>query len=467
MPKRLLLLSFWCEKWLDILMIKNIFIDTNCFIHLRDIKDLPWREIYPDATSLNIYVAPVVISELDKHKVSSRKRLRDRSRAALNLIERASSNEGMCLTLRTSPININLVIADGHPVDWATYPQLDSSRQDDHLIAAALIDSTNLSPTIVSFDTGPLIRARSMQMDAFRAPDEWALPAPKDEKMERLQQELKAVRATYPSIEVMFSDQNSDGLVNLIAPILEPLSDEIQAKLLEIVKHQHPQRHITPTTNDFFPILTSLHGISSNQVADYYNEYRSFIHQYERQFANLHDLISKALTFGEIRYQLKNCGAITATNTRVEIRCATPQVLFVSRSEMEPWGGALTRVEAPSIPSNQPYLAPLLGANDILGQSRRDPTGFYWQDRPKIGEKMASLVCEEFRAKEEYSNCFYLFGREQQEGDVSIKISAKNLAEPMIAKTAFRNTTRHVSWHDPFVLRRLPVWISEIIESSF
>jgi hypothetical protein len=62
---------------------KILFTDTNGFLQLRDLKDVPWRDLFPGVRAIDVMVAPRVIEELDKHKISTNQRLRDRSRLAL------------------------------------------------------------------------------------------------------------------------------------------------------------------------------------------------------------------------------------------------------------------------------------------------------------------------------------------------------------------------------------------------
>lgn len=50
-------------------MIAQIFLDTNCLIHLRDIKDLPWKNIILNIKGIEINICQDVIDELDEIKI--------------------------------------------------------------------------------------------------------------------------------------------------------------------------------------------------------------------------------------------------------------------------------------------------------------------------------------------------------------------------------------------------------------
>src|SRR5687767_2423690 len=76
----------------------TLFLDTNGFIQLRDLKDIPWRKLFRGVKHVRIMVARAVVDELDKHKVSNKPRQRDRARAALRQIGEARKAGGV-LTL--------------------------------------------------------------------------------------------------------------------------------------------------------------------------------------------------------------------------------------------------------------------------------------------------------------------------------------------------------------------------------
>jgi rRNA-processing protein FCF1 len=54
--------------------IKILFIDTNAFLQLRDLKDLPWRDLFPGVRAVDLMIAHCVIEELDQHKTGTNKR---------------------------------------------------------------------------------------------------------------------------------------------------------------------------------------------------------------------------------------------------------------------------------------------------------------------------------------------------------------------------------------------------------
>jgi PIN domain len=137
---------------------KILFTDTNAFLQVRDLKDLPWRDLFPGVQAIDVMVAACVIEELDKHKTGTNQRRRDRARLALSLIEKASRESDLTLVLKDKPVRVRIVIARAPPFNWAAHPSLDPSRPDDRLVAEAI--SFGNGAMAFSHDTGPRIRAR-------------------------------------------------------------------------------------------------------------------------------------------------------------------------------------------------------------------------------------------------------------------------------------------------------------------
>jgi hypothetical protein len=134
---------------------KILFTDTNGFLQVRDLKDIPWKDLFPSVKAVDVMVAPSVIDELDKHKNGTNQRRRDRARLALQVIERASREPDLALVIRDDPIRVRIVISSAPRFDWAKHPNLDSANPDDQLVAEAL--SFGNEAAVFSHDTGPRI----------------------------------------------------------------------------------------------------------------------------------------------------------------------------------------------------------------------------------------------------------------------------------------------------------------------
>lgn len=180
-----------------------LFIDTNGFLQVRDLKDIPWSELFAGVKGIDVMVAPRVIEELDKHKNSANQRRRDRARLALQLIEKASLEHGLALAIRDIPIRVRLVISTAPRFDWNAHPYLDPAKPDDQLVAEAL--SFGRGASIFSHDAGPRIRARIAGIGAYAPQPQWLLPAEQTDdqrKIKSLERELEQALSRSPKNSV-------------------------------------------------------------------------------------------------------------------------------------------------------------------------------------------------------------------------------------------------------------------------
>lgn len=439
------------------------YVDTNCFIHLRDLKDLPWTALLPEADAVEIVVAPVVIDELDRLKTSrDGRRRRDRARAALELIETASRAPGLALPLRERPIPLSLRLSLGGRIDWARWPALDPTRADDQLVATALSDQGEAKVVMVSFDRGPLIRARFSGLTALASPTDWQLGEEPDEdtrEVARLKRELGAAQATRPTLSAAFDEVDDEGLVDLVIPRLPPLSGPTREALSSALIERHEMRAVTATGDDLYGALGGYGGVSSWQVAQYRSDYRAFLDQASDLFANLHTRLEAAMRFGQVRYTLLNTSQVTATNLLLRHQATDGGLLVVEERTLAVVGANPCVFEPPEPPRDYAFIAPLLHA-----RHDRDPTGFYWLERPD-GEGRGTLQCTEFRAGQRWADMIWVLPDRTAgtEAGVHIDISAANLPEPVALTARIRMRETDGAWTDPAVRDRLPEWIADLV----
>jgi hypothetical protein len=262
---------------------------------------------------------------------------------------------------------------------------------------------------------------------------------------------------------------DDDGIVRIVKPDLPPISVDMRRKLIDFVKENYPRARIHATDAGPFGLRMSvglgLGGISDYQVDRYNTSYDEFIEEYEAQFADLHSLMSRALRIGEIRVELKNTSAVTASNLRFSVSCDEAALMFGSRSEMEAFGGSLMRIEAPDPPREHLTPLPYFHNPSNFREPRRDPTAFYWLNRPDGGKRCA-LVCDEFRAQHTRVEPFYLMNQSNTESTIKLNLSATNLPSPITLSARVLFTEGEVAWSDPAVLRRLPSWMRKVISEK-
>lgn len=201
-----------------------IFTDTNGFIQLRDFKDIAWRELFPKVKHVAIMVARSVVEELDKHKVSTNSRRRDRARAALKLIDQASTAPDRTIELRTEPVTVTLTVVRRIKPDWSSLVDLDQNAPDDRLVATAL--TYGRGAVLLSHDSGPRISARENGLEAHSPPDSWLLPPQKSDDQRRigkLESDLKHALTRQPQLQIVFPQSDRKDSITLYRYRLPPL----------------------------------------------------------------------------------------------------------------------------------------------------------------------------------------------------------------------------------------------------
>jgi len=445
--------------------LRRAYIDTNCFLHLRDLKDLPWRDLFPGLKELNILVTHIVIDELDRLKAERAGRLRDRARSALKLIEQASGEPGMRLCLRQTPTMIWLVIAEDRRIVWERYERLDPTRPDDQLIAAALSDTDLVRPTLVSHDAGPLIRARTVGLPAQRSPEDWELPPQQDKQAQdlaKLQRENAALKAAKPSIELVFPDADAEGVIHFVTPKLEALPKSVVTALVEAANAHWPLEHIA-ITNHGFPYSIGMGGISAGQVAAYEAQYGEFIGKVRHLAENLHLVMALALRYGEIVFDIENPSQVTAEGLRVQASSPDGAKIFGDVEELLDVFGAVAVPEPPSPPRDY-----MMGLPDHLlrfAPESHDPTDVTTLHRPNPSSTVI-LTCDEFRPTVIWRDSVFGACIDGSDLNVTFEIGARNLPEPVRARVRCRRVPGNITWNEPAVIHRLPAWMAEVIKNS-
>lgn len=440
----------------------NLFIDTNGFLHLRDVKDLPWRAVFPDAAVVNILVSSVVIEELDRHKTGANQRRRDRARLALQMIEAASQMDDFSLALRGAPVEVRIVVSQGGQIDWSQHPVLDPGRADDQLVAEAASHADGA--IVFSHDTGPLIRARIARVEALKPPEDWFLPLEQTDDQRRigqLERQLRQALSTAPGIvgSIIQSGQPT-ATIEARVPMLRPFDSATIDRLVnECTSAAHPSSFTTGGA------AFGLAGYASAAIDEYAHRYELYIGKLRAYFSSLHERVAVAARNIAVDYIVTNDSAVAARHLRIEVVLEGEGHLFSRSEDAEELFGSLSLPEAPNSPKRS-VLG--LGAWDDLDRPTlshihsfnqpRDPTGFYWFDRPKFGDPQGAMQCEDFRATRVWEDTFWVVFDQSlpSQGSVHIEISATNMPAPVRLDAAISVCEHAADWSDEAVLSLLP-----------
>lgn len=421
----------------------TVYVDTNCFIELRDLRDLPWKEIAPSAKSIEIVVTRIVITELDRMKTDrSNDRRRNRSTKALKIIDAASDSGDFRIELKSAPVKVTLRICLHSNLPWGDFQGLDQSIADDHLVLCALIEDIPTPKLLLSVDSGPRISAKTTMLSAIKPPESWMIPHggnAENERIKKLERELAECRATKPEIAIDFLHQSEQvNLLTFTALSVPPLPQDKQEELLF----------------DFLDIQNRTNFVDN-----------SYIRRSREYLSKLHLAIKAASNFNEISIRIKNLSGVTAHKLIFEVTAPADTFLFGRKSDFRQVQSDLVPPELKRPKSDRdfdPRMFPEVYRPQI--EEPRNPIEFFWQERPGFGSTFASFICQEFRASQEFTGRFWISRSPKATtvaGAIAVKISATNLTGPVTRTVGLRITERETTWSDSEVQKMLPDWISK------
>jgi len=458
-----------------------VIVDCNCFLQLRDLKDLPWNELFPSVKRVEIMVTPSVVAELDKKKVDHKERIRNRARAAFKLLDAASESEPMRLVLREGPTVVALNLPEIAPTDWTRHPRLDPTRPDDALVAQAIDLAIDLPKTLVSHDSGPRLTVRRLGLVAKNVPEAWLLPDPVDDdrkQVQKLQRENEQLKARHPEIVAGWgtADKPLERLTieRLIVP---PLSGE--AIMAAVARCRAKWPHATGTMrvgSGFFIGEDDTSGrFNQDNYQRYFEKWQQWANGLPGFFESLQKHIAGATRFASVDLWFENIGGATAEGLTVDFAVSDGwQVLADQKAvdDISPYPVALP--ERPLTPFQQDYNDRAAKADEVSRQFRhlaappvqpRDPTGFYWVERPSYDSTRGVYRCEEFRAKRRNDDVIWLWPRGDPpvDGKLIVDIHGSNLGKPVPLELPLAFSDRAAEWNDDVVLASLDPTLAEIV----
>ncbi|MBR0705408.1 PIN domain-containing protein [Bradyrhizobium liaoningense] len=444
---------------------KILFIDTNGFLQVRDLKDIPWKKLFPSANAVDVMVAPSIIAELDRHKVSGNQRRRDRARLALRQIDAASSALDRALVLREDPIRVRIVISTAPRVNWAEHAHLDPGKADDQLVAEAL--SFGRDAAVFSHDTGPRIRARIAGLEAYEPAEDWLLPAEQTDDQRtitKLQAELKRALVQFPSIVAGFGQfDKTTSEIHAIRPVLKPLDSELVDRFVVEYLGRNPCREVFSTTSPW-GISSPLHDVTEHQVEEYYAEYASFEQNVRDYYSNLHERVRTMGAVVAINYWVRNDSGVAAHGLRVEFDLEGAGSLLADREEASPYvGSTLKMPQPPEPPRPYDYLANIPLRE--FSEPPRDPVAFYWFKRPEIVASHSARQCQEFRATRVFTDTLLVLTPDDLPAEFGIRlhVEAGNLSTPVNISAKVVVTEEAVEWSDPIIKEIFPADVFETL----
>lgn len=458
-----------------------VFVDTNCFLQLRDLKDLPWADLLPGVSHIEIMVVPAVIDELDAKKIDGKERIRNRARAANKLILAASEQAPMRMMLKEGPVTVAFNVVDVDPTDWTRHPKLDPTRADDVLVAQALEAPCDSERCLLSHDSGPLVKARRLGLKALSPPGGWLLPDTVDDDRKQLQQlkrENEQLKARYPKIVTGWGN----AVVPLDAVVVEQLivpelGETAVRALLARCKSQWPMATAT------FSAVSGLSiGEDDTSGAFTHGAYESYVAKHQTfmaglpdVFLKLHQRVAAASRIGQADFFLRNDGSATAERLIATYAASDGWRVVTNEKDAQELKRTPIAPPDPPLTPHQSDVASRARRADQAGAvfprlsgaaaERRDPESFYWNSGHMFDSDTGTLECSEFRAKRQFECEIWLYptGSPPQEGRLHLDIHGHNLSDPIEAILPLRYTARHAEWTDPAVKTLLAPWLADAL----
>jgi rRNA-processing protein FCF1 len=300
----------------------KIFVDTNIFLHFKFFIEINWLESCHD-DKCKIIIAPIVIDELDKHKIGKDDKNK-RAKRVLQQIEYYSENQ-----LFEIQKNIEIEILNSKPKKSTfTKYHLDPNEHDNQLIASIIeYQSYNTEDKIFlcSNDIGPRLRSKQYGINNLKLPETYLLPEKDnaiDKQIKSLIEENTFLKSRIPKPLLQVENEKDYIKIKINEYTVEKESF-IRDKMTEI-KKEYPYLSFDEKRNSYNPLATlaSLSLISKEQVDRYNSELDEFYSKFGLYLHSFYDYEVTNNLSVRINIFLTNIGNVPCDD--VDIYCHFP-----------------------------------------------------------------------------------------------------------------------------------------------
>lgn len=259
--------------------LADLLIDTNVLMHFQRLDQLDWLSV-AGSKSCTIWLAPVVLRELDRHKVQHKnEKLRKRARDLGSWLA-SLAIQGGSVELRRG-VSLDFIENDAQ-IDFAAQ-KLRSDIPDDELIAAGieLTEQLGRPVYVVSNDSGIVVKLRSRPLNCLRLPEVFELPAAaddRDKEINKLRQQLNEQSSREPELRVTLLDDGE------LKSIMIPVREQRAPPTVETVLSQHPPYVFDPSAQRLDPWEKGIRVFSAPTelaILRYEKARENFLREYE------------------------------------------------------------------------------------------------------------------------------------------------------------------------------------------
>jgi len=309
-----------------------LFLDTNTHLHFLGLEQIDWRK-YFHGQEIVLVLAPITITELDKHKyISSHKKIRDRARKIVKLIYGLIEGHDMSREIAIPNRSNTYLFVLANSPDMSRFRDLDKSIADDNLIGSILefisgnpdIPQNNLF--LVTNDLGLSIKARRQQIQVWVMPEELQLPSePTEEesKIKELERVNQALINRQPKLQISIlsgGEQSSKVDFQLDIPAsLDPgrVDDLLQREMENIAWSPDDDSDGDPTKAQI--LLGAISEYHNTEIMRYKKESESYLLQYKEYLQKQHEFqVLKACT-RLLKLIILNSGNLPAQGVVIQV----------------------------------------------------------------------------------------------------------------------------------------------------
>ena len=419
-----------------------LFADTNLFLHYKTLDQIDWSKL-GDFDHIEVVVCPPVQREIDELKGGRERRRSERARKAASIFLEIAEHGPQQQRAASPRVTLDLDVTSQPKQGLADW--LDYSQNDDCIIghlAQFREDNSSADAHLLTRDSGPVLKARTLGIPYIRIPDDWLLPPEPDDRdreIQQLKRQLQEFQAQEPEFDFSCGQSSSaqPSHVEITYGAFQLLTSRERDQLLERLQERYPPR------------VANRKLISADVVSQYEDrDYPAWISECQECMDGVHDVIQEEHC-PELTVSIQNIGSSPARNTRIEMRASKNIGLTVPITELRECG-LIPVMERPKPPDQPQFgLAYFLGQQTALSRMMlphfnaaldfRDQEDFEYTSDVKLEIEQSvvfscglwrhSLEPQEFTVRlvpEEFSS--------QVTGEITCTVHAENLTKPATFK---------------------------------
>lgn len=296
-----------------------LFLDCNILLHFKHVQEIDWTSLV-GSSSVELYLSRQTIRELDHAKVHNR----------ISAIRDRASQFALWLRSNRPPVRLKddvILKFSPLPGDLESH-NLSASLGDDIFLGQVLAfkDSFEGSVSIVSDDSGLILRAPGYDVDIIELPDECRVKLPVDESDNEIRQ-LKRELATFKSRQPKFALAPADDAppISLEARHFGAMEEFVHEKVeAEKVQVRRLDWGISPDRKPLGPDTLRTYN---RKVDSYISE------DLPNYLQGIWKMAVATAKIFPIELVLKNDGTLPGTELTLTLVASAPEVSFMSAED--------------------------------------------------------------------------------------------------------------------------------------